>query len=134
MRRRMGCQNMMSSGMNGSGSAASSTVSFMGASPPAGATGVAVNTAIMFRFSGAMGSGMEQYMDLHMGDLSGAEMPMTCAWSSDRTPLTCTLNAPLAAHTTLTGANPLRSLARARRPICMNSQGERPGTCWGSVR
>jgi hypothetical protein len=43
---------------------------------------------------------MEQNVDLHMGDLSGAEMPMNCGWSADRTLLTCPLASPLAAHTT----------------------------------
>jgi len=35
-----------------------------------------------------------------MGDLSGAEVAMTCAWSADRTLLTCTPGSPLAVHTT----------------------------------
>ena len=94
-----GGSNTMGSGMNGSGGS-SAGVSFMSVAPISGATGVAVGAPITFRFSGAMGAGMEQYFDLHMGDLSGAEMPMACAWSSDRTQLTCTPNTPLTAHTT----------------------------------
>jgi len=47
-----------------------------------------------------MGAGMEQYFDLHMGDLSGAEVAMSCAWSADRTQLTCTPGSPLASRTT----------------------------------
>ncbi len=86
--------DMMGPGRNGSGAA------FMSVSPAAGATGVAVGSPITFRFGGAMGTGMEQYVDLHMGDLSGAEVPMSCAWSGDRTLLTCTPASPLASQTT----------------------------------
>jgi hypothetical protein len=94
-------QNMMNSGMNGSGGTSAGTA-FMSMSPAGGATGVAANSPITFRFSGAMGAGMEQYMDLHVGDLSGPEVPMSCAWSGDRTQATCTPTSPLAARTMYT--------------------------------
>jgi hypothetical protein len=74
-------------------------VTLMGVSPVAGAASVPVGSPIMFGFSGAMAAGMEQYMDLHMGDLSGAEMPMNCVWSGDRTQVTCTPASPLASGT-----------------------------------
>ena len=92
-------QNMMGSGMNGSGGT-SAGAAFMSMSPAGGATGVAAGSPITFRFSGAMGAGMEQYVDLHMGDLSGAEVAMTCAFSTDRTLLTCMPGSPLASRTT----------------------------------
>jgi len=95
-----GGSSMTGSGMNGSGSSTSAGAAFMSVSPAGGATSMAVGSAITFRFNGAMGAGMEQYVDLHMGDLSGAEVAMTCAWSADRTLLTCTPGSPLAAHTT----------------------------------
>ena len=72
----------------------------MSVSPAGGATGMAVGSPMTFRFNGAMGTGMEQYVDLHMGDLSGAEVAMSCAWSADRTLLTCTPGSPLASRTT----------------------------------
>jgi hypothetical protein len=90
---------MMGTGMNGSGGGTSAGAAFMSVSPVAGANGVGVGTPIAFRFSGAMGVGMEQYVDLHMGDLSGEEVAMSCAWSGDRTLLTCTPGSPLASHT-----------------------------------
>ena len=80
------------------GSQAGATL--MSVTPQGGATGVSGSTSMVFRFSGAMGSGMEQYVDMHMGDLSGATMPMTCVWSGDRTTLTCTLQGPLSPRTT----------------------------------
>ena len=92
-----GGSGMMGSGMNGPSSAAAA---LMSVSPAAGATGVAVGAGLTVRFSGAMGAGMEQYVDLHLGDLSGAEVAMTCAWSADRTLLTCSPGSPLASHTT----------------------------------
>jgi hypothetical protein len=91
---------MMGSGMNGSGGGTSAGAAFMSVSPAGGATGLAIGSPIMFRFRGAMGAGMEQYVDLHMGDLSGAEVAMSYAWSADRTLLTCTPTSPLASHTT----------------------------------
>jgi hypothetical protein len=63
--------------------------------PPGGATGVPVTTSILFRFGTAMGSGMEDLVDLHMGDLTGPVVPMSCGWSADRTTLTCTPTSPL---------------------------------------
>jgi hypothetical protein len=95
-----GGSSMTGSGMNGSGGGTPSGVTLMAVSPVAGATGVPVGSPITFRFSGAMGNGMEQYMDLHMGDLSGTVMPMACAWSADRTLVTCAPASPLAPHTT----------------------------------
>jgi len=47
-----------------------------------------------------MAQGMEQYVDLHMGDLFGRVVPMSCAWSGGQTVLTCTLAAPLSPRTT----------------------------------
>ena len=91
---------MMGSGMNGSGGGTSAGAALMSVSPAGGAAGVPVGSSMTFRFSGAMGAGMEQYVDLHMGDLSGAEVAMSCAWSPDRTLLTCTPGSALAAHAT----------------------------------
>ena len=46
-------------------------------------------------FSHLMLQGMEQYVDLHEGDLDGPRVPIRCGWSSDRTTLGCTPDAPL---------------------------------------
>jgi len=72
----------------------------MAMSPAAGATAVATGTSVMLRFSAAMAEGMEQYVDLHVGNLSGPVVPMGCAWSEGRTVLTCNPAAPLAVRTT----------------------------------
>ena len=73
---------------------------FMSVTPQGGATGVSASAPIVFRFGAAMGTGMEQYVDLHMRDLAGPTVPMSCGWSGDRSTLTCTLQAPLASRTT----------------------------------
>jgi hypothetical protein len=39
--------------------------------PSAGATGVDLAGPITVRFSGPMGTGTEQYVDLHQGDIGG---------------------------------------------------------------
>jgi hypothetical protein len=90
----------MGPGMMGSGSVDGNGVRFMSVSPTPGATGVPVGSPIELRFGGPMAPAMEQYLDLHRGDLSGPVVPMGCTWKSDRTILTCTPSEPLASHTT----------------------------------
>ncbi len=87
---------MMGPNPSGTGSTGAS---FMSVTPQGGATGVSVSAPIMFRFGAAMGAGMEQYVDLHMGDLAGPNVPMSCGWSGDRTTLTCTPQGPLSSRT-----------------------------------
>jgi len=95
-----GGSSMTGSGMDGSGAGTSAGAAFLSVSPAGGTAGVAVGSPMTFRFSGAVAAGMEQYVDLHMGDLSGPEVAMSCAWSPDRTLLTCTPATPLASRTT----------------------------------
>lgn len=85
-------------GPNGAGISGART-SLMSVAPQGGAAGVAGSTFMVFRFGAAMGSGMEQYVDLHVGDLAGPTMPMNCSWSSDRTILTCTPQSSLTPRT-----------------------------------
>jgi len=94
-----GGSSMTGPGMDGSGGGTSGGAAFLSVSPAGGTAGVPVGSPMTFRFSGAMGAGMEQYVDLHMGDLSGPEIAMSCAWSPDRTLLTCTPGSPLASRT-----------------------------------
>ena len=54
---------------------------FMSVSPGGGAMGVAAGTPLELHWGAPMGVGMEQYVDLHMGDLSGPVVPMSCGWS-----------------------------------------------------
>jgi hypothetical protein len=70
--------------------------------PPQGATAVDPTKPITARFSGAMGTGMERYTDLHRGDVTGPLVAMSCAWSTDRSTLTCTPVEPLHSGTRYT--------------------------------
>lgn len=73
-----------------------STGSLVAVSPAPAATAVAPSTTITLTFGQAMMPGMEQYMDLHQGGVTGPAVPMSCAWSPDRTTLTCAPNGALA--------------------------------------
>ncbi len=92
--------DMTGPGMNGYGGDRIAGAAFLSVSPEGGASGVAVDSPITLRFSGTMGTGMERYLDLHVGDLSGPTVAMGCSWSADRTLLTCLPTSPLAPHTT----------------------------------
>jgi len=72
---------------------------FVSVSPAGGQASVSVSTSIVMRFGVAMGSGMEAYVDLHRDDLGGPVVLMSCAWSADRTTLTCAPSTPLAPQT-----------------------------------
>ena len=84
--------NMMGPSAVGMGSTGATLISI---TPRGGATGVPVSSQVALRFGAAMGTGMEQYVDLHMDDLAGPIVPMNCGWSVDRTTLNCRLQGPL---------------------------------------
>jgi len=79
-----------------------STGTFTAVSPAPAATAVAPSTMIRLTFGQPMMPGMEKYMDLHQGGVSGPTVPMSCAWNPDRTVLTCTPASPLAPGTAYT--------------------------------
>jgi len=96
----MGCGSGNHSSMMGPNAVGPQAgASLLSVTPSGGATGVSRTTSMVFRFGAAMASGMEQYVDLHMGDVAGRTMPMNCGWSADRTTLTCTPQGPLSPHT-----------------------------------
>lgn len=96
-----GCGSKNEASMMGpSGVSSQTRATFMSIAPQGGATGVPGSISMVFRFNAPMGSGMEQYVDLHMGDVAGRTVPMNCSWSADRTTLTCTPQGPLAPRTT----------------------------------
>lgn len=76
-------------GDSGNGPATPATT-LTSVSPAGGAANVAIDAPIVLTFSGAMATGMEALMDLHMGTAAATTMPMTCTWSADRTTVTCT--------------------------------------------
>ena len=70
--------------------------------PAAGSTAVDPSAPITIRFSGPMAAGMEQYLDMHQGDVSGPIVPMNCTFSTDRTTVTCVHGQPLQSGATYT--------------------------------
>jgi hypothetical protein len=115
--------------------------------PQGGATNVSVSSAIVFRFGAAMGAGMEQFVDLHVGDLAGPVVPMRCGWSADRTMLTCSPQGPLPPQTVCVAHLAGGMVTQAGRPLdygppMMGGQwvtggmmgGSHAGGPWGSMR
>jgi hypothetical protein len=96
-------------------------------SPASGATGVDPSAPITIRFSGAMGAGMEQYLDVHQGDISGPIVPMTCAFSADRTTLTCLHEQPLQTRTAYTIHMGSGMMDGQGRPVDVESRGMEMG-------
>jgi Bacterial Ig-like domain len=76
--------------------------SLVSVAPVGGATGVGSNASIVIAFSHAMGSGMELYVSLHEGDVTGPTVPGVMTWSSDRMMLTFTPTNPLKPATAYT--------------------------------
>jgi hypothetical protein len=104
--------------------------SLMSITPQGGATGLSTSAPIMMRFSAAMGVGMEQYVDLHMGDLSGPTVPMSCGWSADRTTLTCTPQGSLAPRTSYVVHLGGGMMTQAGQPLDYMQYGPMMGGQW----
>lgn len=68
--------------------------------PAGGATGVDTMTSITLQFDHAMMPAMQGYMTLHQGDVTGALVGCSAAWSLDSLTLTLTPMSPLHAATT----------------------------------
>ncbi len=71
-------------------------------SPRGGTASVAVSTDIVLTFNQAMMAGMEQYMALHQGGVTGPTISMNCNWSDGQKTLTCRPGQPLTAATRYT--------------------------------
>jgi len=82
-------------GCSGDNLTPSSTTALLEVTPSGGAADVAPDGSLTIRFSGPMGLGMEQYVDLHQGTINGPVVPISCTWSAGRTTLTCVPSPPL---------------------------------------
>ena len=121
--------NMMGpSDMRMGASAASALL--VSVAPQGGATAVPVASPIVLRFSAGMGAGMEQYVDLHVGDLAGPTVPMPCGWSGDRTTLTCVPSAPLSPRTTYVVHVGGGMTTQAGQPLDYDQDGPMMGGQW----
>jgi hypothetical protein len=70
--------------------------------PPGGSTAVDRNAPIVITFTRPMQAGMEMYMALHEGDVTGPEVRGTRTWSDDRRRLTFAPAEPLKPQTRYT--------------------------------
>ena len=80
----------------------SAVTALVSVAPVGGATSVAPSAPIVMAFSHAMWSGMEMYVSLHEGDVTGPTVPGVMMWSSDRMTLTFTPTNPLKSATAYT--------------------------------
>lgn len=78
------------------------TVTLASVTPAPAAINVPTSTPITLTFSHPMMASMEQYMDLHQGDITGSVVPMNCGWNAALTVLTCTPSSPLSPATQYT--------------------------------
>jgi Bacterial Ig-like domain len=99
--------------------------------PVGGAIGAGPNAPIVMAFSHAMGSGMEMYVSLHEGDVTGPTVPGVMTWSSDRMMLTFTPTAPLKSATAYTLHMGGGMKDAAGNPIDMTAHGMMGGQ-WAS--
>ena len=67
--------------------------------PQGGATGVDPTGPVVIEFSHPMMSGMEEYADVHEGDVEGPLVEGSWSWNDDFTTLTFTPSAPLKSQT-----------------------------------
>jgi hypothetical protein len=80
---------------DGTGPSAPITTELVSVTPAGGSTGVSTAGPMVMTFSRPMMPGMEQYLDLHQGDVSGPLVVINCTWSADRLTVTCVPALPL---------------------------------------
>ena len=75
-------------------------------------------------------AGMEQYLDLHQGDVSGPLVSITCAWSADRLTVTCVPGQPLQPKALYTFHAGGRMMDADDHPIDMGQHQSQTGGRW----
>lgn len=75
-------------------------VTLQSVSPANGLTGVSVTMPMAMRFSSPLGAGMERYMAVHEGSVTGALVSGHWSWSTDHRTVTFTPDSPLKPRTT----------------------------------
>jgi len=103
---------------------------FVSVTPAGGSTGVPTSTSVTLRFGAGMAAGMDQYVDLHVGSIAGPVVSMGCAWSPDRTTLTCLPGAPLDPRTTYVVHVGGGMMTQARQPLDYDPYGPGMGGQW----
>lgn len=104
----------------------------MSVSPPGGAIAVPPGSSIVLIFDRAMMAGMEQYVALHRGGVTGPSIPITCAWSDGQRTLTCQPGQPLTAATRYTIHLGGGMMSADGRPVGMERYGMGMGGQWAT--
>ena len=120
---------MMMTGPSGMGSQGYSPA-LVSVTPAGGATGVPTSTSLTLRFGAPMAVAMEQYVDLHVGSIAGPVVAISCAWSPDRTTLTCVPSATLDPRTTYIFHVGAGMMTQAGQPIDYDHYGPGMGGQW----
>ena len=101
-------------------------------SPRGGAVGVSTTPDIVLSFNHAMMAGMEQYLALHLGTVTGPTIPMSCSWSDGRKTLSCHPGQPLASATSYTIHMGGGMMDSDGQPVGMDSYGMGMGGQWAT--
>jgi hypothetical protein len=101
------------------------TTQLLSVTPRSGTVGVSTAPDIVLTFNHSMMAGMEQYMALHQGGITGPVIPMTCNWSDSDKTLTCRPNRPLNPSTAYTIHMGGGMMDAGGNPVGWNS------TAWG---
>lgn len=104
----------------------------MSVSPPGGAVGVATTPDIVLTFTQPLMAGMEQYLALHQGTVSGPAIPMNCIWSDGQRTLTCRPGQRLAPATSYTIHMGGGMMDAQGQPVGMGRYGMEMGGNWAT--
>lgn len=118
-----GCSNMMDTELE---------TQLLSISPLGGAENVPANPDIMLTFNRPIMAGMEQYLVLHQGGLSGTDVSIACSWSDGQRTMFCRPDLPLAPgtrHTVHVGGGMMDA---AGRHVGMGRYGGGMGGQWAS--
>jgi hypothetical protein len=110
--------------------APASATELLSVEPAGGATAVSVNDSVVAKFSGPMMAGMLQYMDMHLGSITGPLVAMHCSWSPAFTTITCMPNAPLAPQTQYAIHIGCGMMDQAGAVVDLNHEGPGMGGQW----
>ncbi len=99
-------------------------------SPRGGSVNVPLSADIVLTFNQAMMAGMEQYVALHQGTITGPPTPMNCNWSDGQRTLTCRLAQPLTAAARYTVHIGGGMMNNGGQRVGMDRNGTRMGGQW----
>ncbi|MDX2060078.1 MAG: Ig-like domain-containing protein [Gemmatimonadales bacterium] len=107
-----------------------SEAELLSVSPRGGAVGVSATPDIVLAFSRSMMPGMEQFVALHQGGVTGPRMSIRCSWSDHQMTMTCRPDAALTPGTHYTIHVGGGMMDADGRPAGMDRHGMEMGGQW----